>query len=83
MKYTNIENLLTSDDFFRKIMILLKEKKYNDARHLCVKELSPGKVDLRGHVKHYFPLFAKLPCAEITYNQNPPNDGANYKEIPR
>ncbi|XP_060769920.1 uncharacterized protein LOC132881464 isoform X1 [Neoarius graeffei] len=82
MKYTNIENLLNCNDFFRKIMILLKEKKYNDARHLCVKELSPGKVDLYGHVKEYFPLFAKLACAEITYNQNPPNDGANYKEIP-
>lgn len=82
IKDLTVEDLLNKDDFFNKLLSLLKEKKYIEARKHFVKELHPDKINLFGTVKDYLPLFDKLACAEITYNQNPPNDSAIYKEIP-
>ncbi|KAM9495813.1 uncharacterized protein Hap1MRO34_020909 [Clarias gariepinus] len=80
--YPNIEDLMDKNDFFRTVMSLLKDKKYIETRDLCVKGTNLGKVNLKGNIRDYFPLFAKLPCEEIPYKQTLPKDNAIYKEIP-
>ncbi|XP_027032455.1 uncharacterized protein LOC113662035 [Tachysurus fulvidraco] len=56
----NVADLLKRNDFFRHLISLLDNKKYDEARTFCVTELNHGKVDLFGNVEEYFPLFEKL-----------------------
>ncbi|XP_060739269.1 uncharacterized protein LOC132854709 [Tachysurus vachellii] len=64
----NIADLLNRNDFFRELISLLNNKKYNEARTFCVTELNHGKVDLFGNVEEYFPLFEKLVWPESSPN---------------
>ncbi|XP_047674938.1 uncharacterized protein LOC113654818 isoform X1 [Tachysurus fulvidraco] len=72
----NVADLLNRNDFFREVISLLNNKKYDEARKVCVTELNHGKVDLFGNVEEYFPLFAKL-----VWPERSPNDCKLIREL--
>ncbi|XP_058248804.1 uncharacterized protein LOC131354789 [Hemibagrus wyckioides] len=85
--FPNVEDLFKSDELFRQLMVFINRKSYSQAKFLSAQQLKHVKfdynlkVDFYGTVYDHFPLFDKLVCAEMIYNETNPNESAIHEEI--
>ncbi|KAG7331763.1 hypothetical protein KOW79_005732 [Hemibagrus wyckioides] len=84
--FPNVEDLFYLDELFRQLMALINRKNYSQAKFLSAQQLKHVKfdhklkvIDFYGTVYDHFPLFDKLVCAEMIYNET--NESAIYEEI--
>ncbi|KAM9495809.1 uncharacterized protein Hap1MRO34_020869 isoform 2-T2 [Clarias gariepinus] len=90
IRFQNVRYLFNSDEPLKNIMALLNGKKYVEARIASAWQLKHvwfnhmyKEIDFYGNMQEHSNLFNKLVCAEMTSDQEIPNDSVIHNEILR